>query len=44
MDMNPYLFDGRAAGCLSRLSSSALLNVTSGAGSVAPTYVVEGPA
>lgn len=44
MDMDPYLFDGRAAGCLSRLSSSALLNVTAGAGSVAPTYVVEGPA
>jgi hypothetical protein len=41
-DMDPFLFDGRASGCLSRLSSSALLNVTSGEGSVAPTYVVEG--
>ena len=44
VDMDPYLFDGRASGCLTRLSSSALLNVTSGAGSVAPTYVLEGAA
>lgn len=44
VDMDPYLFDGRASGCLTRLSSSALLNVTSGAGSVAPTYVVAGAA
>ena len=28
----------------SRLSSSALLNVTAGAGSVVPTYVIEGAA
>lgn len=41
MDMDPYLFDGRVAGCLARLSSSALLNVTSGAGSIVPTYIVE---
>jgi hypothetical protein len=32
------------AGTLTRLSSSALLNVTAGAGSVVPAYVVEGPA
>jgi hypothetical protein len=44
MDMDPYVFDGRPSGCLTRLSSSALLNVTAGAGSVVPTYVVEGPA
>jgi hypothetical protein len=44
MDMNPYLFEGRASGCLARLSSSALLNVTAGDGSVVPTYIVEGPA
>jgi uncharacterized circularly permuted ATP-grasp superfamily protein len=44
VDMDPYLFDGRASGCLTRLSSSALLNVTAGAGSVAPAYVVEGAA
>jgi uncharacterized circularly permuted ATP-grasp superfamily protein len=42
IDMDPYLFDGRPAGCLTRLSSSALLNVTAGAGSIVPTYVVEG--
>jgi hypothetical protein len=42
VDMDPYLFDGRAGGVLTRLSSSALLNVTAGAGSVVPTYVVEG--
>jgi len=42
IDLDPYLFDGRAGGCLTRLSSSALLNVTAGAGSIVPTYVVEG--
>ena len=42
VDMDPYLFEGRPSGCLTRLSSSALLNVTAGAGSVVPTYVVEG--
>ncbi len=41
-DMDPYLFDGQPSGCLSRLSSSALLNVTAGAGSIVPTYLVEG--
>ncbi len=44
IDLDPYLFDGRPAGCLTRVSSSALLNVTAGAGSIVPTYVVEGPA
>jgi len=43
IDLDPYLFDGRPGGCLTRLSSSALLNVTAGAGSMVPTYVVEGP-
>jgi uncharacterized circularly permuted ATP-grasp superfamily protein len=42
IDLDPYLFDGRPGGCLTRLSSSALLNVTAGAGSIVPTYVVEG--
>jgi hypothetical protein len=42
VDMDPYLFDGRVAGTLTRLSSSALLNVTAGAGSIVPAYVVEG--
>ncbi len=42
VDHDPYLFWGKARGCLTRLSSSALLNVTAGAGSVVPTYIVEG--
>ena len=41
LDMDPYIFAGHPTGCLTRLSSSALLNVTAGAGSVVPTYVVE---
>lgn len=41
VDMDPYLFEGEVGGALVRLSSSALLNVTSGAGSVVPTYVIE---
>lgn len=44
IDMDPYLFEGRVTGCLTRLSSSALLNVTAGAGSIVPAYVVEGSA
>jgi hypothetical protein len=44
MDMDPYLFNGRVFGFLSRLSSAELLNVTAGAGSVAPSYIVEGAA
>lgn len=42
VDHDPYLFWGRPGGALTRLSSSALLNVTAGEGSVVPTYVVEG--
>ncbi len=44
IDCAPYLFWGKVGGQLTRLSSSALLNVTAGAGSVVPTYVVEGAA
>ena len=44
IDHDPYLFWGKVRGCLTRLSSSALLNVTAGAGSVVPTYIVEGRA
>jgi uncharacterized circularly permuted ATP-grasp superfamily protein len=40
VDCDPYLFWGKVTGQLTRLSSSALLNVTAGAGSVVPTYVV----
>ena len=42
IDHNPYLFWGKVSGCLARVSSSALLNVTAGAGSVVPTYVIAG--
>jgi uncharacterized circularly permuted ATP-grasp superfamily protein len=42
VDHDPYLY--WAHGALTRLSASALLNVTAGAGSVVPTYVVEGRA
>jgi hypothetical protein len=44
VDLDPYLFDGRAAGFLTRVSAAALLNVTAGAGSIVPTFVIEGPA
>jgi uncharacterized circularly permuted ATP-grasp superfamily protein len=40
VDFAPYLFRGRVAGFLTRLSSSGLANVTSGGGQV-PTFVVE---
>ncbi|MGA8428020.1 MAG: hypothetical protein WB801_10625 [Candidatus Dormiibacterota bacterium] len=41
VDMDPYLFGGQVGGVMTRVSSSALLNLTAGAGSVVPTYVVE---
>jgi len=41
LDLDPYLFGGKVSGSLTRLSSAALLNVTAGAGSVVPTYIVE---
>ena len=44
VDLDPYLFDGRALGFMTRVSAAALLNVTAGAGSVVPTFVVEGAA
>jgi uncharacterized circularly permuted ATP-grasp superfamily protein len=44
VDLDPYLFDGRPGGFMTRVSAAALLNVTAGAGSVVPTFVVEGPA
>jgi uncharacterized circularly permuted ATP-grasp superfamily protein len=44
VDLDPYLFEGRAGGFMTRVSAAALLNVTAGAGSVVPTFVVEGPA
>jgi uncharacterized circularly permuted ATP-grasp superfamily protein len=40
LDIDPLLFFGRVAGGFTRLSSSSLANVTSGAG-MAPTMIVE---
>ncbi len=42
VDANPYIFYGdTVGGCLTRLSSAALLNVTAGAGSVVPMFVIQ---
>ena len=40
VDFAPYLFRGRLAGFLTRLSATGLANVTSGGGQV-PAFVVE---
>ncbi|MDP9381974.1 MAG: hypothetical protein M3Q29_17870 [Chloroflexota bacterium] len=41
-DTDPFTFGGDYInGCLTRLSTQSLLNVTSGAGSTVPTFVVE---
>src|SRR5262249_15528971 len=40
VDMAPYLFRGKMAGFLTRLSASGLANVTSGGGQV-PAFVVD---
>jgi uncharacterized circularly permuted ATP-grasp superfamily protein len=44
VDLDPYLFEGRAGGFMTRVSAAALLNVTAGAGSLVPTFVIEGSA
>ena len=41
IDLAPYLFRGRIAGYLTRLSATGLANVTSGGGQV-PPFVVGG--
>jgi hypothetical protein len=42
VDSNPFVFHGDYMdGCLTRLSTAALLNVTAGGGSTVPTFVVE---
>jgi hypothetical protein len=42
VDADPYIFYGKTVGgCLTRLSSVALLNVTAGGGSVVPMFVIE---
>lgn len=42
VDADPFVFYGQTVGgCLTRLSSVALLNVTAGGGSVVPMFVLE---
>jgi uncharacterized circularly permuted ATP-grasp superfamily protein len=42
LDTNPYLWYGAyMCGCLTRLSTASLLNVTAGGGSTVPTFVVD---
>jgi uncharacterized circularly permuted ATP-grasp superfamily protein len=42
VDTAPFVFYGQwADGCLTRISTAALLNVTAGGGSTIPTFVVE---
>lgn len=42
LDTNPYVaFSSHMDGCLTRISTEALLNVTAGGGSTVPTMVVE---
>ncbi|HEV8600840.1 MAG TPA: hypothetical protein VGQ69_15875 [Gemmatimonadales bacterium] len=42
LDTAPFVFGGRYAdGCLTRVSTATLVNVTAGGGSTVPTFVVE---
>jgi hypothetical protein len=42
LDTNPFVgFGGTMDGCLTRISTEVLLNVTAGGGSTVPTFVVE---
>jgi hypothetical protein len=41
LDTDPLLFRGAMGSILTRLSGSALLNVSAGTGSSVPTFVVE---
>ncbi|MEK7325624.1 MAG: hypothetical protein AAB217_10255 [Chloroflexota bacterium] len=42
IDTNPYIWYGSYAdGCLTRLSTAALLNVTAGGGATVATFVVD---
>lgn len=42
LDTNPYLWYGEyMCGCLTRISTASLLNVTAGGGSTVPTFVVD---
>jgi len=42
LDTNPYVFYGDYVdGCLTRLSTAALINVSAGGGSSVPTFLAE---
>ncbi len=41
VDSDPFLFGTNVAGCLTRLSTVTLLNVTAGGGSTVPTFVID---
>jgi hypothetical protein len=42
LDTAPFVFYGEYVdGCLTRLSTASLLNVSAGGGSTVPTFVVE---
>jgi hypothetical protein len=41
VDTDPYLFGTEVQGCLTRLSTVTLLNVTAGGGSTVPTFLIE---
>jgi hypothetical protein len=41
VDADPFIFFGRTtSGCMTRLSSSTLLNVTAGGGSIVPSFII----
>lgn len=41
-DLDPFIFGTQVTGLLTRVSAAALLNVTAGAASTIPTYIIEG--
>jgi hypothetical protein len=42
VDTAPFVFNGaQVDGCLTRISTASLVNVTAGGGSTVPTFVVE---
>jgi uncharacterized circularly permuted ATP-grasp superfamily protein len=43
VDSDPFLFGSEVNGCLCRLSTVTLLNVTAGGGSTVPVFVIDGP-
>lgn len=41
VDSDPFMFGSKVSGCLTRLSTVTLLNVTAGGGSTVPAFVIE---